>query len=69
MNVLRIYLWGRSQQRKLCSADVDREGADIKPANQNRGNKLTNQLEKSAAAILQTAWTHKQLKLNQSLQY
>lgn len=35
-SVVRIYLWKRIQQGKLCSADVDRKGADIKPANQNR---------------------------------
>lgn len=44
LQLLSKYLWKGSHQRKLCSADVDREGADIKPANQNRENKLTNQM-------------------------
>lgn len=39
-SVVRIYLWKRIQQGKLCSADVDRKGADIKPANQNRDSSL-----------------------------
>lgn len=33
---VRIYLGKRIQQRKLCSADVDRQRADIKPANQDK---------------------------------
>ena len=44
LQILRKYLWRGSHQWKLRSADVDREGADIKPANQNREIKLTNQL-------------------------
>lgn len=33
---VRIYLGKRIQQRKLCRADVDRQRADIKPANQDK---------------------------------
>lgn len=50
------YLGGRSQQRELCCADVNRERADIKPANPNKENTFRSAVEGGAAASkLQTA--------------
>lgn len=46
-SVVRIYLWKRIQQGKLCSAEVDRKGADIKPASQKRESSLQKKKRKT----------------------